>query len=296
VGARAALAVSLPPAALVGGALLAYGSRFVRRDIAAASAELVEERDERARAARGDDVPALQVRDLDVSYGPLQVLFGVGIDVRRGEVLALLGTNGAGKSTLLRAISGLAQADRGVVRLDGRAITFADPGTRVRMGIVQVPGGKAVYPSMTVGENLVAGAYLYKWDVARVRARVDEVLDLFPVLRERLDQPAGTLSGGEQQQLAIATALLLDPQVLLIDELSLGLAPVVVQDLLAVVERLRDRGMTIVIVEQSLNVALALADRAVFMEKGQVRFEGPAQDLLARDDLVRAVFLGKAAE
>jgi ABC-type branched-subunit amino acid transport system ATPase component/predicted MFS family arabinose efflux permease len=296
IGARAALAVALPPAALVGGLLLVYGSRFVRGDIAAAAAELLEERDERERLAAGAEVPALQVRNLDFSYGSLQVLFDVSIDVKQGEVLALLGTNGAGKSTLLRAISGLGLADRGVIRLQGRTITFSDPGTRVRLGIVQVPGGKAVYPSLTVAENLVAGAYTYVWDVEKVQSRVDEVIGLFPVLGERLDQPAGTLSGGEQQQLAIATALLLDPDVLLIDELSLGLAPVVVQELLGVVERLRDRGMTIVIVEQSLNVALAVADRAVFMEKGQVRFEGPAQDLLERDDLVRAVFLGKVGE
>lgn len=296
IGARAALAVALPPAALLGGALLAYGARFVRSDIAAAAAELLEERDERERVAAGADVPALQVRNLDFSYGPLQVLFDVSLDVRQGEVLALLGTNGAGKSTLLRAISGLGIADRGVIRLQGRSVTFSDPGTRVRFGIVQVPGGKAVYPSLTVAENLVAGAYTYVWDTARVRARVDEVVELFPVLGERMDQPAGTLSGGEQQQLAIATALLLDPTVLLIDELSLGLAPVVVQELLGVVQRLRERGMTIVIVEQSLNVALAVADRAVFMEKGQVRFEGPAQELLERDDLVRAVFLGKVGE
>jgi ABC-type branched-subunit amino acid transport system ATPase component/sugar phosphate permease len=292
IGARAALAVALPPAAAAGGALLAYGSRFVRRDIAAAAGELLEERDERERIASGAEVPVLQVRNLDYSYGPIQVLFDVNVDVREGEVLALLGTNGAGKSTLLRAISGLGLADRGVIRLRGRTITFSDPGTRVRLGIVQVPGGRAVYPTLTVGENLVAGAHTYKWDVPKIRQRVDDVVELFPVLGERLDQPAGTLSGGEQQQLAIATALLLDPDVLLIDELSLGLAPVVVQELLGVVERLRERGMTIVIVEQSLNVALAVADRAVFMEKGQIRFEGPAQELLERDDLVRAVFLG----
>jgi ABC-type branched-subunit amino acid transport system ATPase component/predicted MFS family arabinose efflux permease len=291
-GPRTALVISLPPAAIVGGVLLVYGSRFVRGDIAAAAAELVEERDERARAAAGAEVPVLQVRNLDFSYGSLQVLFGVDLDVHEGEVLALLGTNGAGKSTLLRAISGLGLPDRGVIRLRGRTMTFSDPGTRVRLGVVQVPGGKAVYPSLSVAENLVAGAYTYVWDVDRVRSRVAEVVELFPVLGERLDQPAGTLSGGEQQQLAIATALLLDPQVLLIDELSLGLAPVVVQELLQVIERLKERGLTIVIVEQSLNVAVAVADRAVFMEKGQVRFEGPARDLLERDDLVRAVFLG----
>ncbi len=296
VGPRTALTIALPPAALIGGGLLAYGCRFVRRDMAAAAAEVVEERDERARIAGGAEIPALQVRHLDFSYGPLQVLFDVNLDVKEGEVLALLGTNGAGKSTLLRAISGLGLPDRGVIRMRGRTISYTDPGARVRMGIVQVPGGRAVYPSMTVGENLVAGAYTYVWDVARVQERVGEVVELFPILGERLDQPAGTLSGGEQQQLALASALLLDPAVLLIDELSLGLAPVVVQELLEVIDRLKQQGMTIVIVEQSLNVALAVADRAVFMEKGQVRFEGPARELLERDDLVRAVFLGQAGE
>jgi ABC-type branched-subunit amino acid transport system ATPase component len=207
-------------------------------------------------------------------------------------VLALLGTNGAGKSTLLRAISGLGFADRGVVRLKGRTITFADPGTRVRLGVVQMPGGRSVFPSLSVAENLLAGAHSFVWDQPRVRARVDTVLALFPALADRLDQPAGTLSGGEQQMLGLASALLLEPKVLLIDELSLGLAPVIVQQLLEVVAQLRATGLTIVIVEQSINVALAVADRAVFMEKGQVRFEGPAADLLERDDLVRAVFLG----
>jgi len=291
LGDRAAMAIVTPPAAIVGGALVAYGARFVRHDMAAAAAELVEERDERERMAAGD-VPALQIRHLDYSYGAVQVLFDVNLDVERGEVLALLGTNGAGKSTLLRAISGLGYADRGTVRLAGRTVTFSDPGTRVRLGIVQVPGGRAVFPSLTVAENLMAGAHTFIWDRERVRARVDEVLGLFPVLRERLDQAAGSLSGGEQQMLGLAGGLLLDPQVLLIDELSLGLAPVVVQQLLEIVQRLKETGLTMVIVEQSINVALAVADRAVFMEKGQVRFEGPAAELAERGDLVRAVFLG----
>jgi len=292
LGDRAALALVAPPAALIGGALIAYGARFVRQDMALAAGELLEERDERARMAAGADVPMLQIRHLDFSYGAVQVLFDINLDVRQGEVLALLGTNGAGKSTLLRAISGLGFADRGVVRLAGRTVTFAEPGTRVRLGIVQVPGGSSVFPTLSVAENLLAGAYTFIWDQERVRSRVDKVLELFPVLASRLDQPAGTLSGGEQQMLGLAAGLLLDPQLLLIDELSLGLAPVVVQQLLEIVERLKEAGLTIVIVEQSINVALAVADRAVFMEKGQVRFEGPAADLLERDDLVRAVFLG----
>jgi ABC-type branched-subunit amino acid transport system ATPase component len=293
-GERTALCLLVPASCIVAGVLVAYAGRFVRADIAMVAEELREEREEALRRASSaaDDAPILQVRNLDFSYGLVQVLFDVNIDVRRGEVLALLGTNGAGKSTVLRAVSGLALPDRGVVRLDGRNVTYTSAEDRVGLGIVQVPGGKANFPDLTVYDNLVAGCYRFVWDTALVRTRVERVLALFPRLAERLDQEAGTLSGGEQQMLAIAKALLLEPQVLLIDELSLGLAPVVVQDLLAVVERLKQEGVTIVIVEQSVNVALSIADRAVFMEKGAVRFEGPAQDLLGRDDLIRAVFLG----
>ena len=214
------------------------------------------------------------------------------LDVHDGEVLALLGTNGAGKSTILRAISGLSPVDRGSIVHRGRTITYDDARTRVTGGIVQVPGGKAVFPRLSVAENLLAGAYTYIWDRHRLQAKVDEVVALFPVLRERIDQPAGTLSGGEQQMLALAKALLLEPDILCIDELSLGLAPLIVQDLIEVVAGLKEAGLTMVIVEQSLNVALAISDRAVFMEKGRVRFKGAAQELAERGDLARAVFLG----
>ena len=164
----------------------------------------------------------------------------------------------------------------------------------MRLGLTQVPGGKAVFPSMTVRENLLVGAATFLWDRPRRTERLEHVVDLFPDLRPRLDQPAGLLSGGEQQMLAVAKALLLEPRVLLVDELSLGLAPVVVQQLLEVVRKLADAGTAVVLVEQSVNVALSVADRAVFLEKGTVRFDGPAADLLERDDLLRAVFLGSA--
>ncbi|GAC1311869.1 MAG: hypothetical protein NVSMB12_00870 [Acidimicrobiales bacterium] len=294
-GPRLALAAVTLPTGLLAAAFVAYGARFVPADLALVVDELREEADEKHRiGAEGARVPALQVRNLDVSYGPLRVLFGVNIDVWPGEVLAILGTNGAGKSTLLRAISGLNGADRGVIRLHGRAMTFADAPTRVQLGVVQVAGGRAIFPSLSVLENLLVGCHGFAWDRDLVRARIAHVVGLFPRVGERLRQPAGSLSGGEQQMLALAKALLLDPQILLIDELSLGLAPTVVQELLAVVQQLKDAGTTIVIVEQSVNVALSIADRAVWMEKGQVRFEGPATDLLERDDLVRAVFLGNA--
>ena len=292
LGTRGAIAAVAPASSLVAAGLLLYACRFVEGDIAMAAADVVEERDERARIAAGGELPLLQVRHLDFSYGSLQVLFDVNLDVREGEVLALLGTNGAGKSTLLRAVSGLDPVDRGVVRMSGRTITYASAEDRVRLGVVQVPGGRSVFPSLSVEENLVIGGFTLLDDPTDLEQRIDHVLTLFPILAERLAQPAGTLSGGEQQMLGLAMAMLLKPRLLLIDELSLGLAPVVVQQMLDTVERLKADGLTMVIVEQSVNVALSIADRAVFMEKGQVRFEGPAAELMERDDLVRAVFLG----
>jgi ABC-type branched-subunit amino acid transport system ATPase component len=232
----------------------------------------------------------LTVSDLDFSYGAVQVLFDVSLAVQEGEVLALLGTNGAGKSTVLRAITGISSVDRGTIYLRDRDITSARPAERLARGIVQVPGGKGVFPNLSVRENLRARGYVVR--KKNLEARIERAIAPFPVLAQRLSQPAGSLSGGEQQMLALAGAMLLDPTILLIDELSIGLAPIVVEQLLATLAELKAHGLTIVVVEQSVNVALSIADRAVFMEKGQVRFEGQAQDLLARDDLVRAVFLG----
>ncbi len=156
-----------------------------------------------------------------------------------------------------------------------------------------LPGGKGVWPSMTIGDNLRMGAYNYRSDPQDVQRRIEGVLTLFPALTDRLDERAGDLSGGQQQMLALARVMLHEPELLIIDELSLGLAPMVVQDLLAHIDSLRSQGQTMIIVEQSLNVALAVSDRAIFLEKGSVRFEGSAQELSERDDLARAVFLGK---
>ena len=290
---RTAMLVAAPPAALIGGALIIYGSRFVRSDISRSVEELVEEQEEQRRAAADPaSVPALQVHNLDFAYGSVQVLFDVSFEVARGEVLALLGTNGAGKSTLLRAVSGLGIPDRGVVRLGGRTITYAEAEDRFAAGLVQLRGGAGVFEDLSVADNLRASVLAARLDEAEVEARSQRALSLFPVLAERTGTAGRELSGGQQQMLALAMALMHEPEVLLIDELSLGLAPLVVQELLGVVERLREGGQTMVIVEQSLNVALAFADRAIFMEKGRIRFEGPAQDLAERDDLARAVFLG----
>ena len=290
---RTAMLVAAPPAALIGGALIVYGSRFVRSDISRSVEELVEEHEEQRRAtADPASVPALQVHNLDFAYGSVQVLFDVSFEVARGEVLALLGTNGAGKSTLLRAVSGLGIPDRGVVRLGGRTITYAEAEDRFAAGLVQLRGGAGVFEDLSVADNLRASVLAAGLDEAEVEARSERSLSLFPALAERPGTAGRELSGGQQQMLALAMALMHEPEVLLIDELSLGLAPLVVEELLAVVERLRTEGQTMVIVEQSLNVALAFADRAIFMEKGRIRFEGPARELAERDDLARAVFLG----
>jgi ABC-type branched-subunit amino acid transport system ATPase component len=212
--------------------------------------------------------------------------------VHRGETLALLGTNGAGKSTILRVISGLEVPERGVVRLNGQNITYVTPEARARLGIIELPGGKGVFPNLTVSQNLAASARLLGRPGPETEQRLRHVYELLPELEPHTDQLAATLSGGQQQMLALARVLLQEPDILLIDELSLGLAPIVVERLLAIVERLKSEGQTMVIVEQSLNVALSIADRAIFLDKGSVRFEGPARDLLERDDLVRAVFFG----
>ena len=293
-GERTALTSVVPPAALLGSLLIIYGSRFMKRDIALTISELKEQQSELRRLQNDPgNIPVLQVRNVDVSYGNLQVLFDVGFDVRKGEVLALLGTNGAGKSTILKAISGLVMPDRGVVRMNGRTITLVEPQYRASMGLVLVPGGEAVFSSMTVEENLQVWSRQIA-DHGKRKEKLARVYETFDILWQRRDQRAGSLSGGQQQMLALAKAVMLDPELLCIDELSLGLAPVVVQDLLKIVEKLKEQGVTMVIVEQSVNVALSIADRAVFMERGQVKFEGPAQELLDRDDLLRAVFLSGA--
>ncbi len=292
-GVRTTVFILLVPTSIVGSLLLMNGARFIRHDLSLVVEELLEEQEEQhKRAADGARVPVLQMANTDFSYGPVQVLFDVNFEVYQGECVALLGTNGAGKSTILRCISGLEVPERGVLRLNGRNITFVAPEQRVKHGIVQLPGGKGVFPNLTVMQNLKVAARLRGGGGAEIEARIADVLELFPELVDRPKQLAKSLSGGQQQMLALARVLMQEPEILLIDELSLGLAPVVVQRLLELVDRLRARGQTMVIVEQSLNVALAISDRAIFLEKGTVKFEGDAQELLERDDLARAVFFG----
>ena len=263
-------------------------------DIARATQVSGAEREVRRRRAAGERIDLLEVAGLDVHYGSVQVLFGVDFRVAEGEMVALLGTNGAGKSTLLRAVSGLVRPSRGLVLYDGRDITGIPAEAAAAAGIVQVPGGKGVFPGLSVHRNLRLGAYLYRQDKLAATRAIDDALEIFPRLAERLDQPAGTLSGGEQQMVTLAQAFIARPRVLLIDELSLGLAPVVVEELLQVVRRINATGVTVVLVEQSVNIALSLTDRTYFLEKGEVRFEGASCELLERGDLVRSVFLAGA--
>ncbi|MBV9487451.1 MAG: ATP-binding cassette domain-containing protein [Frankiaceae bacterium] len=232
------------------------------------------------------------MRDINFAYGHLQVLFDVSIQIAAGEALALLGTNGAGKSTLLRNICGLERPDSGAVTLDGRDITGMPAERLAGQGLVLIPGGRAVFTDLTVDENLEMQALGLRRQKGLLDERLDRVFTTFPRLAERRGQKAGLLSGGEQQQLALAKALLLDPQLLCIDELSLGLAPVVVGELLEIVQAISESGVTLVVVEQSLNIAAELCSRAVFLEKGEVRFEGRTSELLEQDDIARAVFFG----
>jgi branched-chain amino acid transport system ATP-binding protein len=254
---------------------------------AAVAANMASEEWRRAKEEGRDKL--LVCRDVDVAYDGVQVIFGVDFDVAEGDIIALLGTNGAGKSTLLRAISGSQEAASGAIIFDGRDITHMPPHEIAARGVIHMPGGRGVFPGLTVRENLLMGNWLA--NPLEAEQRLPEVLEMFPVLARQADLPAGQLSGGEQQMLSLAQAFLARPRLLMIDELSLGLAPAVVGELLDVVRRIHEQGATIIIVEQSVNVALAIAERAIFMEKGEVRFVGSTADLIARPDVLRAVYV-----
>jgi ABC-type branched-subunit amino acid transport system ATPase component/ABC-type branched-subunit amino acid transport system permease subunit len=245
-----------------------------------------------ARAVGGAPSGALlRCEGVEVSYGPMQVLFGVDLDVADREIVALLGTNGAGKSTMLKAVAGLLSAAPGKVWLDGVDISGLTPEQRAARGLCLVPA-KSIFPSLSVAENLRVAAWLVRRDGDKVSRGRSRTFELFPQLADRERQLAGTMSGGQQQMLSLAMALQAEPRVMLIDELSLGLAPSVVARLLEVVRELTADGVTIVIVEQSVSVALEVARRAVFLERGTARFSGATKDLLARTDVLRSVFIG----
>ncbi|MGW1616742.1 MFS transporter [Streptomyces sp. NPDC002285] len=294
-GITGAIVVVIVPG-VIGALVIASAAAFIRGDLERMVDEVIEDETIKKITASGHRLPLLAVRGVDFSYGQVQVLFDVDLTVDEGEMVALLGVNGAGKSTLLKVISGIALPSKGTVRFRGQDITYVDAERRVRLGITQISGGRAVFGPMTVEENLRSFGHSLGRDRRRLEARVDECYELFPQLLARRTQPSATLSGGEQHMLALSRAFILRPRVLVIDELSLGLAPAVVGQLLETVRRVNAAGTTVVLVEQSVNLALSLADHAYFMEKGGVRFDGSGEELLAQEELLRAVFLKGVAE
>ena len=234
--------------------------------------------------------PVLQVRQLFAGYGRIGVVCGVSFDVAAGEVVTLIGSNGAGKSTLLKAISGLISPSAGTVVLDGAIVTGTAPELLVRAGLALVPEGRMLFGPMNVRENLMLGAHTER-SAAVIVQRLERVHALFPVLAERAEQPAATLSGGEQQMLAVGRALMSGPHVLLLDEPSLGLAPKVISEIFSVLDALRAEGLAVLLVEQDANLALKHADRGLVMRTGRVVLEGRAADL-ALDEDVRLAYLG----
>jgi branched-chain amino acid transport system ATP-binding protein len=240
--------------------------------------------------ARPESPPLLRLEDLHASYGPIAALRGLDLVVGPGELVCLIGANGAGKTSTLRAISGLLPPARGHIVFDGREIQGDVPAAILKAGIAHCPEGRRVFPYLTVEENLAMGAYVRR-DRSAIAADVDEVCRHFPILAERRQQMAGTLSGGEQQMLAIARALMARPRLILFDEPSLGLAPTVVETTFAIIADIRRRGTTVLMVEQNAYAALRMADRAYVMETGRIVLEGAARDLLD-DDHVRRAYLG----
>ena len=233
----------------------------------------------------------LRLEGVHAAYGPVHVLFGIDLEVGDAEIVALLGTNGAGKTTILRVISGVLKPTTGDVVWNEGSILGQRPPDIVKKGIVQMPGGRGVFPGMTVYENLEIAGFLYGRDYSLRRRMINRVFETFPVLAQRRHQMAGSLSGGQQQMLTLAKTFVMDPKLLLIDELSLGLAPVIVEDLLEIVRRLNAQGVGVVLVEQHVDLALDIASRAYFLERGEIRFSGPSEQLRGRDDLLRSVFL-----
>lgn len=277
------------PLTIIGAIITMTAAGFYELDMRNAFLQATAKERFAQQKAAGDN-KLLVMRNIDVHYGDVQVLFDVDLDIQEGEILALLGTNGAGKSTVLRAMCGITQASGGGVVFDGRDITRMPPNEIAARGIVQMPGGKGVFPGMSVRDNLLLGTWLLDDPMEKVQL-LGEVFEIFPDLRDLADTNAGDLSGGQQQQLSLAQAFLAKPRMLLIDELSLGLSPAVVGQLIDIVQEINRRGVTVVVVEQSVNVALTMADRAVFMEKGEIRFNGPTSDLLSRPDILRAVYV-----
>ena len=232
----------------------------------------------------------LAVRDLRVKYGNVEVLHGINVAVKEGEIVAILGANGAGKSTTLMAVSGIVKSSGGAVEFDGKQLHKLKAHDIVREGVIQVPEGRRIFNTLTVEENLALGAFV-RDDAARIAKTREWIYELFPILKERRDQLGGTLSGGEQQMLAIARGLMAEPKILLLDEPSLGLAPLLVKAIFRTLEQINKAGVTIVLVEQNARAALKLAHRGYIMEVGNIVLEDSAANLLANPEVQKA-YLG----
>ncbi len=234
----------------------------------------------------GDEV--LKIENLKVKYGGIEAVRGISFDVKAGEIVTLIGANGAGKSSTLRTISGLVKPVEGRIIFEGEDITAKNPTVIVSKGLMMVPEGRKIFPNLTVLENLKVGAYLRKDDLEQ---DIEMVYKYFPRLKERSWQAGGTLSGGEQQMLAVGRALMGRPKLLMMDEPSLGLAPIVVQGIFEIIKQIHEAGTTVLLIEQNANMALHVADRAYVIENGQIAMEGTGQELL-EDEKVRAAYLG----
>ncbi|WP_018133569.1 ABC transporter ATP-binding protein [Effusibacillus pohliae] len=232
----------------------------------------------------------LQIEHLNVSYGSIQAVRGLSLSVKRGEAVALIGSNGAGKTTTLNAICGVIPS-RGSILYNGKQLNGLAPHRIVREGIIMVPEGRRIFPKLTVVQNLLMGAYSRKLSKSALEQEMEFVYQLFPRLAERKNQSAGTMSGGEQQMLAIGRALMADPQLLILDEPSMGLAPIVVKDIYKTIREIKQRGLTILLVEQNASMALSVSDRCYVLEHGEIRYSDTA-DNLRNQDIVKKAYLG----
>ncbi len=294
VGFRYGLLILVPIFA-IGGLIVASAGSLIERDVRDVWTSM-RTRNQMLMDRHAGRLPLLAVRELNVGYDGVAVLSDVAIEIGEGEIVALVGTNGAGKSTLLRAIGGVVEADHGAIVFDGRDITHRPPDEIARLGIAQVPGGEGIFPNLRVEDNLRVAAWQGRRRGEHDADMIDEALTAFPTLASRRDERAANLSGGQQQMLALAMATITRPKLFLIDELSLGLSPIVVEQLLGAIESMRQAGTAILLVEQSMNVAVAVADRVYVMETGVVRFSGTADELAAHPELLWSIYLQKASD
>ena len=235
----------------------------------------------------------LELINIHTFYGPIEALRGIDIEVKQGEIVSLIGNNGAGKSTTLMTISGVLRPEAGDIIFEGQSIRGIPPHRIVELGISQVPEGRRIFPRLTIKENLEMGAYTkFKVKSSKLKVQLDRIYDLFPVLKERQKQPGGTLSGGEQQMLAIARALMSNPKLLLLDEPSLGLAPIIVSKIFRTIKEINKEGVTVLLVEQNARAALKLSNKGYVLETGKIVLEGKGEDLLSNEQVKKA-YLGE---